>query len=929
MSTRSSSLRIKVVALLLSLFALWAFAATVTAREGLNLLWLGALKDDLGIPADELVTELQQERRLSLSYVGGGTSTQRAALESQRRSTDGARKKFERLAHSDIVELASDDALEKRIDEMSEALTSLDSARRAIDARRIDRGAAVDLFSYPIDAGFRIYGSISTLDDDDVAKYARTMVQMSRSRELLSQEDAMLTGVLAANGRFTAAEHYRFVQLVGAQRFTHAEALAELPAADQDRYHELATGSLFTRFRAMEERAVETAPGSAVPVDAASWKAAADSLVKGRRDLETASANDLIKRATPVAAWVIARLLLAGGLGLIAVIASIVVSITTARSLVRQLEKLRTAALYLATERLPRVVERLRRGEEVDVAAEAPALEFGTDEIGQVGRAFNLVQETAVQVAVEQAALRRGVRDVFLSLARRSQALVHRQLTLLDAMERKESVPEELESLFRVDHLATRMRRNAENLIVLSGAVPGRGWRNPIPLVDVVRGAVAEVEEYERVTVSPIGSAALAGRSVGDVIHLLAELVENALSFSPPHTMVHVNGELVGNGFAVEIEDRGLGMSAEALEAANEQLTNPPEFNLTSTARLGLYVVGRLSERHQLKVRLRSSPYGGVTAVVLIPTSLIVNEGDDPRPNVARDRLAASRAAILAGHGDSRTDETPPEELPPLAAARRDRGVRADRVREAPAPRGLTAMPATGRGRTADRDPEPEEGALPYGATRSADVDVHAPSGLPRRVRQASLAAPLRKEPAVAEEDVPEAPTRPPEDVRRMMSSYQRGTLQARTKAGVPAMGEAEAAATESAQPDPTLPAGAQYEVALPEVLGPEVFGPEVTQPIPTVSAGPAIGAETEHDAEPAEIPEPAHSAEPAESAELTESPVPTDSVEPVESAGPAASYKLSAESAAQTQHVDRDQPLVESGTTPTATGTGQNSGDR
>ncbi len=233
------------------------------------------------------------------------------------------------------------------------------------------------------------------------------------------------------------------------------------------------------------------------------------------------------------------------------------------------------------------------------MAAEAPPLAFGTDEIGQVGRAFNLVQETAVQVAVEQAALRRGIRDVFLSLARRSQALVHRQLTLLDTMERRETSPEELEDLFRVDHLATRMRRNAEDLIVLSGAVPGRGWRNPVPLVDVVRGAVAEVEEYERVTVAQIGSASLAGRAVGDIIHLLAELMENAPSFSPPHTMVQVSGQLVGNGFAVEIEDRGLGMSEADLDAANAQLANPPEFNLSSTARLGLYVVGRLAERHQ------------------------------------------------------------------------------------------------------------------------------------------------------------------------------------------------------------------------------------------------------------------------------------------------------------------------------------------
>ena len=203
---------------------------------------------------------------------------------------------------------------------------------------------------------------------------------------------------------------------------------------------------------------------------------------------------------------VIVRLVLAAGLGLLAVIASIVVSITTARALLRQLERLRQAAWQLADERLPRVVERLGRGEEVDVAAEAPPLEFGNDEIGQVGKAFNAVQETAMRTAVEQAELRRSVREVFLSLARRTQALVHRQLTLLDAMERREHDAEELEDLFRVDHLATRMRRNAENLIVLSGSTPGRAWRRNVPMVDVVRGAVAEVEDYTRVNVLPLGA---------------------------------------------------------------------------------------------------------------------------------------------------------------------------------------------------------------------------------------------------------------------------------------------------------------------------------------------------------------------------------------------------------------------------------------
>ncbi len=222
------------------------------------------------------------------------------------------------------------------------------------------------------------------------------------------------------------------------------------------------------------------------------------------------------------------------------------------------------------------MVQRLQHGEKVDVDNEAPPLDFGKDEIGQVGEAFNEVQSTAIRVAVEQAELRRSVRDVFLSLARRSQALLHRQLGLLDVMERRATDAEELAELFRIDHLATRMRRNAENLIVLSGATAGRAWRRPVPMVDVLRGALAEVEDYTRVTVLPVVPASLVGRAVGDVIHLLAELIENAVSFSPPQTVVRVGGSVVGNGFAIEIEDRGLGMSdADRARPTSNSPTRP------------------------------------------------------------------------------------------------------------------------------------------------------------------------------------------------------------------------------------------------------------------------------------------------------------------------------------------------------------------
>jgi signal transduction histidine kinase len=469
-----------------------------------------------------------------------------------------------------------------------------------------------------------------------------------------------------------------------------------------------------------------------------------------------------VERATPVAIWVVVRVLLAAGLGLLTVIASIIVAITTARALLRQLERLREAARHLANERLPGVVDRLSRGETVDVATEAPPLAFGTDEIGQVGQTFNAVQETAVRVAVEQAELRRGVRDVFLNLARRTQALVHRQLTLLDEMERRHDNANQLDDLFRLDHLATRMRRNAENLIVLSGATPGRAWRRSVPMVDVIRGAVAEVEDYTRVTVLPAGDYGLAGRAVSDVIHLLAELIENALSFSPPHTEVQIRSQLVANGYVVEIEDRGLGMTSAELAAANVRIANPPEFNL-SAVRLGLFVVSRLAERHGMRIQLRESPYGGTTAIVLIPRELI----DEAAP-----REQPEPVAVPAAVGARTAEEAPRAESP------RNVGD------VSPSPRIETT---TG--------PAPADEPAP---TTTPPAQRHTPTGLPVRNRQAALAEPLRTTapptapPAHAGADQPQLQLRPPEEVRSMIASYQAGTRRARAETPRPHDGSSD-----------------------------------------------------------------------------------------------------------------------------------------
>ncbi|WP_345357700.1 sensor histidine kinase [Actinoallomurus liliacearum] len=812
MRFRNSRLRTKITALLVSLAALWAFAAWVTLRDGLNLLGVNTIDQKISRPGVTLVTALQQERRLSMVYLGRPGAAQRQALDAQRPRTDVAARRFRSLAAGGDVSRVASSVLKARIKDSFAKLDDLGMSRQSIDTRLVQRDRATVAFDDIIDAAFRIYRAAGALSDQGVAADSRTLVSMTWAKEVLSREDALLAGSLAA-GRFTGTEHAQYAELVGAQRLLHEQAAAELPAADRARYDRLTKNAEFVRFRQMEDRLVEKGrTGARPPVSAAQWQTTVQPIMAQLEKLTLDAGNELVDRAEPVAIGVMVRLALAGGLGLIAVIASVVVSITTTRALLRQLEKLRNAALELADQRLPGVVERLGHGENVDVAAEAPPLVFGNDEIGQVGHAFNTVQETAIRTAVEQAELRRGFRDILLSLARRSQALVHRQLTLLDEMERRNDDPKDLEELFRVDHLATRMRRNAENLIVLSGSTPARGWRRPVPMIDVVRSAVAEVEDYTRVTVaSTIGDVSLAGRSVGDIVHLLAELIENALSYSPPYTQVEISGRKVAKGYVIEIEDHGLGMTDELLASLNDRISDPPEFNLSSSVHLGLYVVGRLAERYDVRVSLKHSSYGGTTAVALIPRELISETApDDAAPKKSTRVLAESRPVAIGAAAPAATATAMATAVSPVLSS--DESHDADdesstgpgdepqertpdgfprRRRKSPSRRptgrstGRTVAPVTALAPLPRDSPETVPEERNDEPTPAADAST-TPSGLPIRVPQANIAAPLRTDgPTVVagNEDRNVGDGRSPEKLRRSISGLQAGTRRGRAEA--------------------------------------------------------------------------------------------------------------------------------------------------
>ena len=283
------------------------------------------------------------------------------------------------------------------------------------------------------------------------------------------------------------------------------------------------------------------------------------------------------------------------------------VSTIVARSLIRPLRKLRADALDVAGNRLPEMVRRLSQSEGADEGVEIePIGVTSTDEIGEVARAFDQVHREAVRLAADEAMLRGNLNAMFINLSRRSQSLIERQLSLIDSLEQSEQDSGRLSSLFRLDHLATRMRRNSENLLVLAGHEVTRRWSQPVPLVDVLRAAISEIEQYERVVLNVQPGIVVVGQAVNDVVHLVAEIVENATTFSPEDTQVYVSGQpLSSGGVLLDITDNGVGISDQEMAHANWRLDNPPVVDVAVSRRMGLFVVGRLAARHGVRVRLR------------------------------------------------------------------------------------------------------------------------------------------------------------------------------------------------------------------------------------------------------------------------------------------------------------------------------------
>ncbi|GAA2860140.1 hypothetical protein GCM10010517_18750 [Streptosporangium fragile] len=627
-----------------------------------------------------LADGLQLERDLSARYVAHGRrATGQANLAKQHAIVDKIAREVRAtvdavIGDSDVVDALGDRGeaelaqIRARIDEIkSIRKTALETQLPAIPTLAAYSRTITDLLALhdEIDQG---------VSDQSITESATAFGALSRAKEQASRERAQLAIALAVQG--FSAEGLDALLAARAQRDSElATFRAEATVAQRQLYDDTVSSRKVDRAGALRARAIVLglagAPLIRVDVsrtglgDQATWFDASSDIVERMRAVEESISKTLIAQSQALQESEQNGALVAAALTGLLIVIVLIITLVMAQSLVRPLRRLRTEALSIAGQRLPETVQSMRESGEAANVEVTPIGVASDDEIGEVARAFDEVHREAVRLAGQEATLRSNVNSMFVNLSRRTQTLVERQLSLIENLEQGEQDEERLGSLFRLDHLATRMRRNSENLLVLAGQEPARRWSQPVPLIDVVRASLSEVENYERVSLQLQAGVSVVGTSVNDVVHLIAELVENAISFSPRETKVTVSSNRIdGGGVMVSVTDLGIGMTSEELAQANWRLANPPVVDVSVSRRMGLFVVGRLALRHGIRVQLRQQDSGGLTAMVLLPENLLGSSGGRPSAPAAPQSsdwpgsmVSMDRAPVLASPTglDSRT----------------------------------------------------------------------------------------------------------------------------------------------------------------------------------------------------------------------------------------------------------------------------------
>jgi signal transduction histidine kinase len=601
----------------------------------------GAAVAEFGQQVTGLVHELQSERDLSAGFIGSGrpvpvkdgatkpgppangkpTATPippnvANALQKQQTAVNNALATY----HTQQDKVLSDlnDQAKAKVESARVQLDSIGTLRNAVGRAQLTATAALGQYNTMIASLLDIDAEIGRGGGSlELTQEVTALNDLSRAKEAVSQVRAKLYKIAFAEN-FEFGEFQELSGLLAEQNAAIERFRTDASDSQRTLFDELVNGQAVLTVNRVQRAAVNRQQTANLQLDPEQWFNAATVRLQLMRTVESSLLASVVSEARTLRDDAQRSSITTGIVILAILLIAVLTSLLIARSMTRPLRRLRSSALDVAENRLPQAIQRLR-GTDADpgeIGVEPIGID-SRDEIGEVARTFDAIHEVAIRLATEQAALRNNVNAMFVNLSRRSQSLVERQLKLIDELETGEQDPDQLSNLFKLDHLATRMRRNSENLLVLAGEDAGRRWGRPIPLVDVLRAATSEVEQYHRIQLTGVPDVEVMGHAVNHVVHLVAELLENATVFSSPESKVLVHSQRLSDGGSmIEIEDRGIGMTAQEISDANERLANPPVFDVSISRMMGLFVVGRLSQRHGITVRLRQSELGGVSAFV-------------------------------------------------------------------------------------------------------------------------------------------------------------------------------------------------------------------------------------------------------------------------------------------------------------------------
>ncbi|MGJ7908346.1 nitrate- and nitrite sensing domain-containing protein [Actinopolyspora sp. H202] len=613
----------------------------------------------------EVVHELQRERDLTVAYIAAGRGGERSQLTEQRAAVDAAIERFRS---------AIDEAKQRG---NTSVASSYEQAVNRLDRLRALR-TVTDETAYPAKAALRAYSAsldnlialgeraVTRINNESVVRLYRATNALSRVKEQESVKRARLLSALES-GEFGIGGQRQLLATDASMEAALEEFRKRATNAQIQRYNDTVSGLAVGQARDLQETAiVQAQQGEGLDdINAQEWMRTATQTVNLTYQVESELRQQLQNQADQLAGAARTQTYVVVVLVLLVLIVAFAIALLVARSLLLPLRTLRRSALNVADNRLPEAVESILEEDNPDLGERSridPIPVHTTEEIGRVARSFDAVHAQALRLASEQALLRNNVNDLFVNLARRSQTLVQRQLSLIDRLEQDEQDPDQLSQLFELDHLATRMRRNNENLLILGGTDLTRRTVRPVPLSEVIGAAVSEVEQYARVVIGETPELAMQGRVVNDIVHLIAELLENATVYSNPDTEVTVRTAYRRQELVLEIRDRGVGVDAEQLDEINDRLVRPPDIDVAVSRRMGLYVVGQLARRHHVTVELQNNGdlEGGATATVRLPGELIVQltpNGPMPMPDMPRESSresmgeTGSNAGLAAAFG--------------------------------------------------------------------------------------------------------------------------------------------------------------------------------------------------------------------------------------------------------------------------------------